>query len=144
MSPQKFNKNLKITIKLCSCLHNEDLRIKGVNNMAEFLLVNGQINYLNLGYTKWRFLITMPLLVQPAESSVTRWEQWHLLQGTTYCTFLQKGVLMHRRIFEVFLWLRLWAHQAPQSPFKYILIRTSLISEPQEGVIVIIIEIAKK
>lgn len=102
MSPQKFNKNLKITIKLCSCLHNEDLRIKGVNNMAEFLLVNGQINYLNLGYTKWRFLITMPLLVQPAESSVTRWEQWHLLQGTTYCTFLKKGVLMHRRIFEFF------------------------------------------
>ena len=69
------------------CSQKKNLRIKGVSSMKKFLLVNGQINNLNSAQFKCEVKMLYPyvslslsllypykppLLVQPAESSITR------------------------------------------------------------------------
>lgn len=131
------------------CSQKKNLRIKGVSSMKKFLLVNGQINNLNSAQFKCEVKMLYPyvslslsllypykppLLVQPAESSITRQRTVALSARKNLLYFFNR--VPHRRDFEFFLESDQGHSKHQESCFKYILIRISFISESWEGVTV--------
>ena len=138
------------------CSQKKNLRIKGVSSMKKFLWVNGQINNLNSAlfncevkmlcpYVSLSLSLLYPhkppLLVQPAESSITRQRTVAFSKRKNLLYFFNR--VLHRRGFEFFLESDQGHSKHHESFFKYILIRISFISEAWEGVIVSIMETIK-